>query len=286
MQHTIEDIQIGQIAQHYKGGLYRVTGFVQLEASNTPAVTYTSLDRSMKPVVWARAVDNFLEMVGESPRFTLHHTETDAGLKAAIPAFLLDPDAIEQILVHYDAANRYYHSRDHVLGMFNRAMRDNVVLTHEQALAILFHDVVYQPGAAAGVNEEASAQMVEAWKSRIGLSTVNVEAVKQIIRDTTSHTPTSPESPVVLDLDLMGLAGSYSEFQLAWELNRLEWAHLVASADCPEQEFDKARLRNLLQMCRSSRVFHSTRYGKDAYEDAFRENIERARQQWTKAYLT
>lgn len=283
MDRSISDIQPRQLVQHYKGGLYRVTGFTQLEASNQAAVTYCSLDRTKKPVYWVREVGNFLEKAGDADRFSLIPVETAAGLERALPEYLMSKEAVESVLAHYDAPHRYYHDRSHIYAMFNLAAEERIVLTNEQCLAILFHDIVFVPGAPAGFNENASAQMVDLFRDQIKLSNVNFDTVKAIIRDTAAHQPTCGESGVVLDLDLAGLAGTASQFALAWELNRLECAHLVAAADNPGLEFDKARLRHFLTMCQQPRIFHSATFSKDSFEDGFRNNVETSRQRFAQA---
>lgn len=283
IQAAHRDIQIGQIARHYKGGLYRIQDKVTLEAGNEPALVYTPLDRTLPSVRWTRATALFFEEVSDLPRFTFSPLQSEEGLRAAIPEYLMSAEAVESVLKRYDSADRYYHDRQHVLGMFNRALQDDVVLTPEQALAILFHDAVYAPGVTKGYNESSSCKVLRLYTPAIRGSQVNLDFVSNIIMDTVEHNPTFPESPVVLDLDLIGLAGSFEEFKTNWELNRLECAHLVVGEENPRDAFDSARLKLLIKMCHTPQLFKSKHYKGELNEIQFRANVEAMRQAYAES---
>ncbi|WP_144629843.1 hypothetical protein [Bordetella genomosp. 13] len=126
----------------------------------------------------------------------------------------------------YEEPQRHYHNVDHLARMVDAAQAHGIALDQAQALALLFHDAVYVAGAPKGANEQLSALLLRA---RVhGLVDAGVtDMAARIIVDTTSHFPSHARSTVVLDLDLLGLAGSLDEARRDGELIYKENAHLV-----------------------------------------------------------
>ncbi len=118
---------------------------------------------------------------------------------------------LEQILAFYDEPHRRYHNRVHLREMLDTAIGMDMALMPAQSLAVIFHDAIYVPGAARGVNEAMSAQLMRVYGS--GVEAQTLELAYRIVIDTADHLPRSPESRLVLDLDLMRLAVSDSEFE-------------------------------------------------------------------------
>lgn len=127
-------------------------------------------------------------------------------LQAGFPAARL-----EQILAFYDEPHRRYHNRVHLREMLDTSIAMDMALTPAQSLAVIFHDAIYVPGAARGVNEAMSAQLLRVYGS--GVQTQTLELAYRIVIDTADHLPRSPESRLVLDLDLMRLSVSGDEFE-------------------------------------------------------------------------
>ncbi len=118
---------------------------------------------------------------------------------------------IEQVLAFYDEPHRRYHDREHIGEMLDAALGLGATLTCAQALALLFHDAVYVPGAARGANEALSAQLLRVYAN--GLTLDCIERAEQIVLDTAEHLPRSPEAELVLDLDLLRLAAPPAQFE-------------------------------------------------------------------------
>lgn len=273
---------VGQIARHYKGGLYRVNDFVTLEASASTAVVYSTLDPVVKPVKWTRDLEDFFAPVGEGLRFTPHPVLTADSLHKAMVGTGLPRTAVEAVLCRYDEAGRFYHDRQHLFSMFDAAESLGVELTSEQALAILFHDAVYTPGVPKGLNEQLSTNVFQMYFNEYLKNTeVSPELVKAIIKDTVEHKATTEQSGLVLDLDLLNLAGPFEEFKTLWELNRLEYAPLTADKD--PGFFDRERLRFLLSLCAQPKLFASQVVLDRGAEQRARNNLEKMRQQWAAA---
>lgn len=118
--------------------------------------------------------------------------------------------AIAQVLSFYDEPHRAYHARAHVREMLDQSVALGLALTAAQALAVLFHDAVYVPGAPRGSNEAMSAQLMRVYTG--GLERSVVETAFQIVIDTSDHVARQSASELVLDLDLMRLAAPRETF--------------------------------------------------------------------------
>lgn len=123
---------------------------------------------------------------------------------------------------------RHYHSPVHVMGIFDTADRLGVTLDDVEQLAIWFHDVVNDPVAGPGENENRSA----AWLTRL-LAEAQVggpvaERAAELIRWTAHHV--DPQVPagaaMILDLDLSGLGSADASFRRQCDAVRAECGHL------------------------------------------------------------
>lgn len=139
-----------------------------------------------------------------------------AALNAGHPALApllaagFEPQRVEQVLCFYDEPHRRYHDRRHLHEMFDAAVVLGLRLSAPQAMAVLFHDAIYVPGAARGLNEALSAQLLRVYAGR--LAAPLVQAAYEIVIDTAEHVARSGEAQLVLDLDLMRLAAPREEF--------------------------------------------------------------------------
>lgn len=123
----------------------------------------------------------------------------------------------------WNEPHRRYHTLLHVSRMLHFGRRQG--LSDEQLMAIWFHDAVYVPGAAD--NEDRSAELVRQLLSREGWSAPRVALVERIVMDTKPHLPTCDESKIVIDLDLMTLAGKPEQFDYFSRQVRAELPHLT-----------------------------------------------------------
>lgn len=122
-----------------------------------------------------------------------------------------DAQHIDQVLALYDEPHRRYHDREHIGEMLDAALGLGFALTPAQALALLFHDAVYVPGAARGSNEAMSAQLLRVYAA--GLPPDCVDRAAAIVLDSAEHAAHASEAQIVLDLDLMRLAAPPAEFE-------------------------------------------------------------------------
>ena len=131
---------------------------------------------------------------------------------------LLPVHVIDEVLARYDEPWRVYHNRSHVLDLFEFAHQHGFKLAPEQALAVLFHDCVYDPTAPHGSNERASANLLSELCDHLPFTLV--ATAHQIVLDTIDHTPRSTFSHLVLDLDLspfvLAARGKLDTSRLVW----------------------------------------------------------------------
>lgn len=271
---------VGKMYRHYKGGLYRVTGLCTIEATLEVGVRYRALDPHARQDEWLRPLSDFFGSVGSMTRFTEVYEPTADALHRALPESLISLELRERILARYDEQGRFYHARWHIYDLFERAENANIPLSPEQALAILFHDVVYICGVPEGVNEKLSALLLRDMADKLG--PFDLEQATRIIQDTAAHKPSLPESAVVLDLDLATLTDDPVRFCVTNELVWLENRHLLSDTPDPRRDFDTRRLKFLLNMAERGALFQ-TSFLPNA-EDRARENLEGLRQAWVHKY--
>lgn len=119
-------------------------------------------------------------------------------------------ETIAQVLSFYDEPHRAYHARIHVREMCDQSVALDLPLSASQAMAVLFHDAIYVPGAPRGSNEAMSAQLMLVYARAVPRSVV--ELAYQIVIETSDHVARRPESQAVLDLDLLRLAAPREAF--------------------------------------------------------------------------
>ena len=158
----------------------------------------------------------------------------DAALDA-VGAMGGDRAAVFADLVERHAApGRRYHDLAHT-----SAVVDAVLGLHSTGddwatavLAAWFHDAVYDPTAAAGVNEGASAVLAERALSSLGATLTATGEVCRLICLTAHHDPAPGDraGALVTDADLAILAAADADYDAYAAAVRDEYAHLEDAA--------------------------------------------------------
>jgi predicted metal-dependent HD superfamily phosphohydrolase len=216
------------------------------------------------------------------PRFSLVRQPTSTALwDSQLPTVLGIP-LFKRVLAQYAQPHRFYHGQEHIFDLFEKARSQGLHLTTEQALAVLLHDVIYVPGAPAGVNESQSVEyMCAIQASASAHHTPDWDLVAKIILNTASHVPNCPQSEPVLMLDLSSLGGSPIEFAVANELVWLENRHLLQAASEPRKEFDTRRLAFLDALLAKGPLFTGV---FAAFEARWQDNVSKLRGDWNQNY--
>lgn len=182
---------------------------------------------------------------------------------------------IEQVLLCYDEPQRHYHRREHLREMLDLSEELALSLSAVQALALLYHDAVYVPGAARGSNEVLSAQLLRA--QSVGLEAGLIELACSIIVDTAEHLASSEPARLVVDLDLIRLGGSAEQFDFFSRQVFAEQRGLFVEADesAAWQSFQRRRRPFFRRLLDRDRIFVTAPI-RARFEDAARFNLRQA----------
>ena len=188
------------------------------------------------------------------------------------------PERIAQVLRFYDEPHRCYHDRRHLREMLDEAVILGLPLAPAEALALLFHDAIYVPGAARGSNEMMSAQLLRVYCAELPQQIVDVAC--RIVGDTAEHVPTDHASEYVLDLDLMRLAAPPAVFD---EYSRQVFAEqrpLIMIRDDEEawHYFEQRRVAFVRLLLERDEIFNLPVF-RARYGAAARANLRRATEQ-------
>jgi predicted metal-dependent HD superfamily phosphohydrolase len=135
---------------------------------------------------------------------------------------------LEEMARAYREPHRHYHTLDHIAALLELLDRHGVGAVDPDALrlAILFHDVVYDP--TRHDNEQASAALAAEWLTRLGFPHALGAKVARCIMATRHDQP--PEASgdadlaLLLDLDLSILASAPADYRAYADAVRLEYA--------------------------------------------------------------
>jgi len=176
---------------------------------------------------------------------------------------------LDDLLRVYAEPSRHYHTTEHIASLLLLLEEHGQGLANRDALAlaILFHDAVYDPQRQD--NEEQSAALAGRKLALLGFSPVLISEVTRYIR-ATKHLQVDAGSEgdlaLLLDLDLSTLAAAPAEYRAYAQAIRREYQHV------PDELYRRAR-RGLLEgfLARNS-IYRTDRlYG--LWEDRARANI-------------
>ncbi len=165
----------------------------------------------------------------------------------------------------YLEPHRHYHTLEHIASMLHVGRQ--FPLDEEQIMAVWFHDAIYDP--TSDQNEENSARLASKWLPEAGWPADAVERVSRMVLDTRGHVPSTVQSELVLDLDLMSLAVDQAAFQRNSAAIRREYAHVS------DEDFAAGRRGFFEAMMERKRLFYSE-WGRATLEAPARANLTRA----------
>jgi len=147
------------------------------------------------------------------------------GLRADLTQPVLDA-----LIGAYREPARQYHTLDHIAALLRQLDEhgDGVIDRDAVALAILFHDVVYDPRRQD--NEQASAAVARQRLTALGFATPLIDKVAAYI-EATQHgrkldADADPDLALLLDLDLSTLAAAPDAYRRYASAIRREYAHV------------------------------------------------------------
>jgi predicted metal-dependent HD superfamily phosphohydrolase len=178
--------------------------------------------------------------------------------------------ALDELIGAYREPHRHYHTLDHIAALLVSLDRHaDAGSDHEAlALAILFHDAVYDPRRQD--NEEASASL--AARRLTGLNfpeAIVARVVLCILATRHAHAALPREDPdlaLLLDLDLSVLAAPREAYRAYALAVRREYAHV------PDALYRPGRKRVLAGFLARDRIYRTERLGA-LWEEAARGNL-------------
>ena len=180
----------------------------------------------------------------------------------------------DELEAHYLEPHRYYHTTGHIMFCLDELdkvsaeikQRGAVLQQDAVELSIWFHDVVLEiPGAN---NEQKSAQLfLEVSDGRLDNDLRN-RVHDAIIATTHKSTPDSFESQLTVDVDLAGLAQSWSEFLVDSRNVRAEFSHLS------DRDFNLGQGKFMKSLLDRASIY-STEYFLSSHEATARKNVAR-----------
>jgi predicted metal-dependent HD superfamily phosphohydrolase len=146
--------------------------------------------------------------------------------------FSKKPDLLEGILAAYSTKGRHYHSVEHIAEMtlLLAEYRGEFAMWEDLLLATLYHDVVYD--AQKSDNEERSAARCEAELPQLGIPSMQIRGICELILATKKHQVSSDLNGLkfFLDADLAILGANQARYDRYAADVRKEYAH-VPEAD-------------------------------------------------------
>lgn len=193
--------------------------------------------------------------------------------------------AYRELAARYCEPHRAYHTLEHVLHTLTELdrVRDSATDPEAVELALWFHDVVYDIGAAD--NEEESARLAREAVLEFGLSEPWADRVSDLILATRhAATPTDADAQLVVDIDLSILGQPWERFDAYEQEIISEYAAIVEERG--RERFNAGRA-GILRRFLDRPAIYSTDYFKKNYEQQARANLERSIERledpaWTK----
>lgn len=209
----------------------------------------------MTDAAWQQRWDEAWRGVG-----ALGALEGDAGGREAV---------LDALLARYAEPQRHYHTLGHLEECFTRfeQVRSRMTDPSEVAVALLYHDAVYDPRAAD--NEARSAELAVAEMRRRAASPAAIEGVRDMILATRhAESPSTSDAALLLDIDLGILAADEARFDEYEREVRAEYAWV------PGILFRRKRREILEGFLARGRIFTSGAF--DADEAPARANLTRS----------
>lgn len=140
----------------------------------------------------------------------LQHSWSHAWAELDLPA---PPGLMDELLAAYGQPHRHYHSRQHLAECLAHFREVRHLARHpaEVALALWFHDAIYEPKATA--NEQRSADWAATALRGAGASQGTQDRVWQLVKATRHDAqPTDPDQQLLVDIDLAILGAAPERF--------------------------------------------------------------------------
>lgn len=123
---------------------------------------------------------------------------------------------------YYDEPHRFYHNWNHIIEMTDHCLSRKLIVSDEQLITILAHDLVYIPGNTT--NEELSADLIITLQQQSGECDFDGPTVRKLILSTKNHLSTIYSDQLIIDLDLMRFTCGPEQYKIHSRNIRKEYA--------------------------------------------------------------
>jgi predicted metal-dependent HD superfamily phosphohydrolase len=189
-------------------------------------------------------------MANSSESVITHEWHQALSALAINPATEAAEATLQGLLARYTEPQRHWHTAQHIAGMLECLRGWCGTVPPALVLATLYHDAVYQPGAAD--NEALSAQVAQKELTVLGVPSGVIEKVRTLIEATRTHSrPHSDAEALFLDADMAILGSTEARYQAYCTAIRREHATTSPRA------YRLGRIRFLLGMLTRARLFYS-----------------------------
>jgi len=168
---------------------------------------------------------------------------------------------------HYSEPHRFYHDRQHLAHCLEQLdLADGLIVHPDRVeMAIWFHDIINDPGAAD--NEARSAEYFRALADG-QMDPALIDGVIALIMVTTHRqAPDDPDQQFICDIDL-------ASFGCPWECFLRDSSAVKAEFSGTEEEYYRGKKAFLGAMLARPRIF-LTDFFNTRYEQQARDNINR-----------
>jgi predicted metal-dependent HD superfamily phosphohydrolase len=174
-------------------------------------------------------------------------------------------ELFEQLCAAYQSQTRYYHTLEHLQQMLELLKTIQVHDRSSITLAIWFHDAIYD--SQTNDNELKSAKWAIEALSPLGLSSVKIDRIVQLILMTKTHQVDSDdrEAQALLDCDLSILGAAAEDYRRYAQAIRQEYAWVS------DQDYRIGRSRVLQAFLDRDRIYHLPEH--EPYEHLARQNL-------------
>jgi predicted metal-dependent HD superfamily phosphohydrolase len=181
------------------------------------------------------------------------------------------PKAVyEDVVARHQESHRHYHTLVHLEEclVLLRELAGTARHPEEIALALWYHDVIYEPLSAS--NEADSADLARQAALAAGVGTESADRIHALVLATRHHAlPTDADQALIMDIDLAILGAAPERFD---EYERQVQAEYAA---VPEGLFRRGRREILVGFLARERIF-LTPECHARFEDAARVNLRRS----------
>lgn len=181
-----------------------------------------------------------------------------------------ETELLAQLSARYSEAHRHYHTLQHLDACLRHlaSLRDQASRAPEVAIALWFHDAIYDIGATD--NESRSADWARAALAAAGVAPDVTDRVHALIMVTRhDQPPQTPDQALLLDIDLAILGAPAAVFD-AYEQQIFREYQSV-----PPAAMRSNRRRILQGFLDRPRIYH-TQAMHDVREAQARENLQRS----------